>query len=185
LAKKFPDPTPIEVFASKITESSSKAPPPQVQNGLSKMDVDLPSVSNTSILEESANADDVVFLGSPKDWSLNDQISGYDLYVYFPTVFYNSLTISAQSLATCANIMATTRDFVASSSVVCIARYDNKFVLPALPIAENLQRCDKALCTTCKGKEVPYGCSYNNEWFLDSGASAHFTPFESDFVSMT
>ena len=32
---------------------------------------------------------------------------------------------------------------------------------------------------------MPYGCSYNDEWFLDSGASAHFTPFESDFVSMT
>jgi len=58
-------------------------------------------------------------------------------------------------------------------------------VLPALPIAENLQRCDGALCTICKGKEVLYGCSYNNEWFLDSGASAYFTPFESDFVSMT
>jgi len=120
LAKKFPDPTPVEASASKITESFSKAPPPQVQNGLSKIDVNLPSVSNTSILGELANADNVVSLGSPEDWSLNNQISGYDLYVYFPTVFYNSLTISAQSLATCANIMATTRDFVASSSVVCI-----------------------------------------------------------------
>jgi len=58
-------------------------------------------------------------------------------------------------------------------------------VLFASPIAENLQSCDRALCTTCKGKEAPYGCSYNDEWFLDSGASAHFTPFESDFVSMT
>jgi len=58
-------------------------------------------------------------------------------------------------------------------------------VLPALPIAENLQRCDRTLCTTYKGKEVPYDCSYNDKWFLDSGAFAHFTPFESDFVSMT
>jgi len=58
-------------------------------------------------------------------------------------------------------------------------------VLPASPIAENLQRCDRALCTTCKGKEAPYGYSYNDEWFLDSSASAHFTPFESDFVFMT
>ena len=58
-------------------------------------------------------------------------------------------------------------------------------MLPALPIAENLQRCDRALCTICKGKEAPYGHSYNDEQFLDSGASAHFTPFESDFVSMT
>jgi len=58
-------------------------------------------------------------------------------------------------------------------------------VLPVSPIAENLQRCDRALYTTCKGKEAPYGCSYNDEQFLDSSVFAHFTPFESDFVSMT
>jgi len=142
-------------------------------------------VSNTSILGESANADDVVSLGSPEDWGLNNQISGSDLYVYSSAVLYHSLTILAQSLATCTNVMAATRNFVALSSVVCMARCDNKFVLPALPIAENLQRCDKALCTTYKGKKAPYGCSYNDEWFLDSSTSAHFTPFESDFVSIT
>ena len=58
-------------------------------------------------------------------------------------------------------------------------------MLPASLIAENLQRYDKALCTICKGKEAPYGCSYNDEWFLDSGASVYFTSFESDFVSIT
>jgi len=179
LAKKFPDPTLIEAFASKITKSFSKAPPSQVQNGPSKMDVDLSSVSNTSILGESANADNVVFLGSPEDWGLNNQISRYDLYMHFSTIFYHFLTISAQSLVTCTNVMAAIRNFIALSSVVCMARCDNK------SIAENLQRCDRALCTTCKGKEMPYGCSYNDEWFLDSGASAHFTPFESDFVFMT
>jgi len=105
--------------------------------------------------------------------------------VYFSTIFSYSPTISAQSLTTCANVMTATRNFVALSSVVYMAQCDNKFVLLALPIAENLQRCDKALCATCKGKEAPYGCSYNDEWFLDSGASAYFTPFESDFVSMT
>jgi len=117
---KFPDPTPVEASASKITEPSSKAPPPQVQSGPFKMDIDSPSVTNTSILGESANGDDVVFLGSPEDWSLNNQISGCDLYVHSPTIFYHSLTTSAQSLTTCANIMAATRNFVASSSVVCI-----------------------------------------------------------------
>ena len=55
-------------------------------------------------------------------------------------------------------------------------------MLPALPIAENLQRCDRALCITCKGKEVSYSRSYNDEWFLNSSASV---PFESDFVSIT
>jgi len=58
-------------------------------------------------------------------------------------------------------------------------------VLPVSPIAENLQRCDRALYTICKSKKVPYSHSYNDEWFLDSGAFAHFTPFESDFVFMT
>ena len=81
--------------------------------------------------------------------------------------------------------MTATRDFVALSSIVCMARCDNKFVLPASPIAKNLQRYNKALYTTCKGKEAPYGRSYNGEWFLDSSASVHFTPFESDFVFMT
>jgi len=58
-------------------------------------------------------------------------------------------------------------------------------VLPALLIAENLQRCDRALCTTCKGKEAPYSHSYNDEWFLDFSISIYFTPFGSNFVSMT
>jgi len=120
-------------------------------------------VSNISILGESANTNDVVSLGSPEDWGLNNQISGYDLYMHFFTVFFHSLTISAQSLATCTNVIAATRNFATSSSVVCMAQCDNKFVLLALPIAENLQRCDRALCITCKGKEVPYGCSYNDE----------------------
>jgi len=163
LAKKFPNLTPVEASASKITEPSSKAPFPQVQNGPSKMNVDLPSVSNTSILGKSANADNVVFLGSSEDWGLNNQISGYNLYVHSPTVFYHSLTISAQSLTTCANIMTATRNFIASSSIVCMAQCNNKFVFPALPIAENLQRCNRALCTTYKGKKVPYDRSYNDK----------------------
>jgi len=86
--------------------------------------------------------------------------------VHSSTVFFYSLTISAQSPTTCANVMATTRDFVASSSVVCMAQYDNKFVLPALSIAENLQRCDRALCTICKSKEALHGCCKGTPLFL-------------------
>ena len=86
LARKFPDPTFVEASAFKITEPSLKASPPQVQSGPSKIDINPPLVTNTSILGESANIDDIVFLGSPKDWSLNNQISGYDLYVYSPTI---------------------------------------------------------------------------------------------------
>jgi len=121
LAKKFPDPTPVKISASKVIEPSSKAPPPQVQSSPSKIDVDPSSVINTFNLEESAKADDIVSLGSPEDWGLNNQVSGYDLYVYSPTIFYYSLTISAQSLAIYANVMAATRNFVALSSIICMA----------------------------------------------------------------
>ena len=111
--------------------------------------------------------------------------SSWAISMHSSTIFSYSLTISAQCSTTCANVMAATRDFVVLSSIVCMAQCDNKFVLSALPIAENLQRYNKVLCTTCKSKEALYGCSYNDEWFLNSGASAHFTPFESDFVSIT
>jgi len=83
--------------------------------------------------------------------------------VHSSTIFFYSPTISVQFPATCANVIATTRDFVASSSIVCIAQCDNRFVLPALSIAENLQRCDIALCTIYKGKKASYGHSYNDE----------------------
>ena len=127
------------------------------------MDVDPPSVINMFILGESAKADDMVSLGDPEDWSMNNQSSRYDLYVHFPAFLHNSLTILAQCLTTCANVMAATRCFVATGSISFMAQCERKFILPALPIIENLCRCDKALCTTCKGKEVPYGCSYNDE----------------------
>jgi len=163
LTRRFPGPTLVEAPASKIIELPSEAPSPQVQSGPSKMNVNPPSVINTSILGESAKANDMVSLGDPEDWSMNNQSSGYDLYVHLPTLFHNSLTILAQCLTTCANVMATTRHFVASSSVSCMAQCERKFVLPASPIIENLCRCNKALCTTCKGKEAPHGHSYNDE----------------------
>jgi len=121
LTRKFPDPTLVEASASKITNPSSKAFSPQVQSGLSKMDIDPPSVTNTSILGKSANADNIVSLGSPENWGLNNQISGYDLYVHSPTIFYHSLTILAQFLATYTNIMAATRISVILSSIVYMA----------------------------------------------------------------
>jgi len=37
----------------------------------------------------------------------------------------------------------------------------------------------------CKDKKAPYGSFYEDEWFLNSSISAHFIPFESDFVDMT
>jgi len=67
LARRFPGPTLVEAPASKIIELPSEASSPQVQSGPSKMDVDLPSITNTSILGESAKADDTVSLGYPED----------------------------------------------------------------------------------------------------------------------
>ena len=34
-------------------------------------------------------------------------------------------------------------------------------------------------------EKVSYNSFYENKWFLDSGTSAYFTPFESNFVEMT
>jgi len=48
----------------------------------------------------------------------------------------------------------------------------------------NLSKCEKSLWSLCKGKKAPHSSFYEDEWFLDSGASTHFTPFESDFVNM-
>ena len=84
--------------------------------------------------------------------------------VHSSTIFSYSPTISAQSPATCANVMAATRDFVALSNIVCMAWCDNKFVLPASPIAENLQRCNRALYTICKGIAAPI--MMNGSWTL-------------------
>ena len=49
----------------------------------------------------------------------------------------------------------------------------------------NLSKCEKALCFLCKGKKVSHSSFYEDEQFLDFGAFAHFTLFESNFVDMT
>ncbi len=55
---------------------------------------------------------------------------------------------------------------------VYMASSQNGFVLSDLPIAVNLSKCEKALWSLCKSKKDTF---YKDEWFLDSGASAHFT----------
>ena len=78
-------------------------------------------------------------------------------------------------------------DFIGSSRVnyAYMASSQSKFVLPNSLIVVNLSKCEKALCFLCKGKKVPHSSFYEDEWFLDSSTSVHFTPFESDFVDMT
>ena len=78
-------------------------------------------------------------------------------------------------------------DFIWSSKVnyTYIASSQNGFVLPNLPIAANPSKCEKVLCSLCKGKKAPHGSFYKDELFLDSDISTHFTPFESNFVNIT
>ena len=49
----------------------------------------------------------------------------------------------------------------------------------------NLSKCEKTLYFLYKGKKAYYSIFYKDEWFLDSGTSAHFTLFESDFIDIT
>jgi len=83
--------------------------------------------------------------------------------------------------------MAAIEDFVALKIInyACMASSQNRFILPNLPIAVNLSKCEKTLCSLCKSKKVPHGSFYKDEWFLDFGVSTHFTPFKFDFVNMT
>ncbi|KAJ3552813.1 hypothetical protein NP233_g12787 [Leucocoprinus birnbaumii] len=51
------------------------------------------------------------------------------------------------------------------------------------PRCMNLHKCEKALCSHCKGK-APANSRKAATWVLDSGASSHFTPNESDFIDL-
>ena len=78
-------------------------------------------------------------------------------------------------------------DFVVLKKInyICMASSQNRFILPNLPIAVNLSKCKKALCSLCKSKKVPHGSFYKDEWFLDFGVSTYFTLIKFDFVNMT
>ena len=69
--------------------------------------------------------------------------------------------------------------------MVYITSSQNKFVSSNSPITVNLSKYKKAPCFLYKGKKVLYGSFYENEQFLDSSASTHFTLFKSKFVDMT
>jgi len=44
-----------------------------------------------------------------------------------------------------------------------MASSQNRFILPNLSIAVNLSKCEKALCSLCKGKKVHHGSFYKDE----------------------
>ena len=83
--------------------------------------------------------------------------------------------------------MAAMKDIVALKKIyyACMASSQNGFILPNLPIAVNLSKYKKALWSLYNDKTTPHGRFYEDEWFLDSSASTHFTLFKSDFVNMT
>jgi len=66
-----------------------------------------------------------------------------------------------------------------------MASSQNRFVLPDSSIVVNLFKYEKALCSLYKSKKASYSSFYEDKWFLDSGTSIHFTPFESNFVNIT
>ena len=95
----------------------------------------------------------------------------------FPFQVDDSLNSLTQSIQPCTNVAIVIEDFIGSSRVNCVymAFNKNKSVLPDLSIIVNLSKCEKA----------PHSSFYEDEWFLDSDVSTHFTLFESDFVNMT
>ena len=66
----------------------------------------------------------------------------------------------------------------------CMASSQSKFVLSNLPIVVNLFKYREVLYLLCKSKKVLHSSFYEDEQFLDSGVSAYFTLFESNFVDM-
>jgi len=86
-----------------------------------------------------------------------------------------------------ANVVAVMENFVISKEInyAYMVLSQNKFILSNSSIAVNISKCEKTLYFLYKSKKAPYSSFYENEWFLDSGTSAHFTPFESNFVDMT
>ena len=66
-----------------------------------------------------------------------------------------------------------------------MASSQNRFVLPDLSITVNLSKYKKALCFLYKDKKASHSSFYEDKWFLDSGTSALFTLFKSDFVDIT
>jgi len=133
------------------------------------------------------NNDYVVSLGSNDGYESDSWTHDNQLYVPFPFQVNDSLNFLTQSIQSCTNVAIVIEDSIRSSRVnyACMASSQNRFVLPDSPITVNLSKYKKALCSLYKGKKALHGSFYEDKWFLNSGASAHFTSFESDFVNMT
>ena len=112
---------------------------------------------------------------------------GNQWYVSFSFQVNNSLNPLTQSIQFYTNIDIEIEDFIELNRVnyAYMASNQSKFVLPNLPIIVNLSKYKKALCFLCKSRKAPHGSFYEDEWFLYSCASTHFTLFESNFVDIT
>ena len=105
----------------------------------------------------------------------------------FSSQVNDSLNFLTQSIQSCTNVAIIIENSIRSSRVNCtyMVSNQNKFVLPDLSITVSLSKCEKVLCFLYKGKKVSHGSFYEYKWFLNSSASAHCTPFESNFVNIT
>ena len=106
--------------------------------------------------------------------------------MFFPFQVNDSLNSLTQSIQLYTNVAIRMEDSIESSRInyVCMAASQNRFVLPNLFITVNLFKYEKTLCSLHKDKKALYGSFYKDQWFLDFGASTHFTLFESDFINI-
>ena len=76
----------------------------------------------------------------------------------FPFQVDDSLNSLTQSIQLCTNLAIVMEDFIGSSRVnyAYMASSQNRFVLSDLLIAVNLSKCEKTLCSLCKGKKAPH-----------------------------
>jgi len=176
LEKKFPNLS-TKASISKIIELPTENPPPIEIDPL------------TAIIPKRWTDDDdyAVSLESNDGYESDSWTHNNQLYMFFPFQVDNLLNFLTQFIQSCTNVSIVMEDLIRSSRVnyACMASIQNRFVLLNLPITVNLSKYEKALCSLCKGKKALHDSFYKDEWFLDSGASTHFTPFESDFVNMT
>ena len=148
------------------------------------MEVDLLTVT---IPKKWADDDNyVVSLGSNDRYKSDSWTCDNQLYVFFPFQVNDSLNSLTQSIQLYTNVAIIMEDSIGSSRInyVCMASSQNRFVLSNLFIAVNLFKYEKILCSLCKGKKALHGSFYEDQWFLDFGASTYFTLFESDFVNI-
>jgi hypothetical protein len=138
----------------------TQAPPgfPYIPSPLPPYKASTPEVEDSVSLFGSEAYDNFLGYDGPHtaaDW---DDMCGVELYVHFELYCYPA--INSFAAATCERAGLSASDHVLLSKVSC--------------------NCPMASCTKCRGIEPRIA---PNRWMLDSGASVHFSPVFSDFIS--